>query len=48
MTVEYPLVRLSGKGPENLFDGDVLEFDHSIFKASNKHVYDGTVSTPQR
>ena len=47
VTVEYPPVILKYKGPENLFDGDALEFDHSIYQGS-KIYHLGTISTPQR
>ena len=46
MTVEYPPVIKQDRGPENMFDGDVLEFDHSMFRA--KPGFSGTESTPQR
>ena len=47
VTVEYPPVIIKYKGPENLFDGDALEFDHSIYQGS-KIYHLGSVSTPQR
>ena len=37
------------RGPDNLFDGDVLEFDHSIFEGADKpNRFPTTESTPQK
>ena len=50
VTVEYPpeLQLQDTYGTENLFDGDVLEFDHSIFKAINDNaLHPTTEATPQ-
>ena len=50
VTVEYPGGPGGpvGRGPDNLFDGDVLEFDHSIFKGANRINHPTSDSTPQR
>ena len=50
VTVEYPpeLQLQDTYGTENLFDGDVLEFDSSIFKAINDNaLHPTTEATPQ-
>ena len=48
VTVKYPpVLEDQGKhGPHNLFDGDVLEFDHTIFMAKSNHLT--TESNPQK
>ena len=51
VTVEYPPDKFIEKdrGPDNLFDGDVLEFDHSIFEGADKpNRFPTTESTPQK
>ena len=47
VTVVYPtqLDNQDRKGPENLFDGDVMEFDTTYFTASSSQPT--STSTPQ-
>ena len=48
VTVAYPpvLEDQTKHGPHNLFDGDVLEFDHTVFMAKSN--YPTTESNPQK
>ena len=47
VTVYPTVLEDQGKhGPHNLFDGDVLEFDHTIFMAKSNHLT--TESNPQK
>ena len=47
VTVEYPtqLTYQNTKGPANLFDGDVMEFDHTYFSGQSNQPT--SESTPQ-